>query len=89
MEGSFSGIAFSSSDSSGCFPTSSSRSSDGRSKVEKQSPENWKDAFRGLLFPVVFAVVVIVVGVVVVVVVTVVVVVVAVALLVVVVLGRT
>ena len=88
MEGCFSGIAFSSSVSSGRFPTSSSRSSDGRSKVEKQSPENWKDAFRGLLFPVVFAVVVIVVGVVVVVV-TVVVVVVAVALLVVVVLGRT
>ena len=39
MKGSCSGIAFSSSDSSGRFPTSSSRSSGGRSKVEKQSPK--------------------------------------------------
>ena len=39
MEGSCSGIAFSSSDSSGRFPTSSSPSSGGRSNVGKAIPE--------------------------------------------------
>ena len=39
MEGSFSGIACSSSDSSGRFPTSSSRSSGGSTSVEKAVPE--------------------------------------------------
>ena len=62
MEGSFSGIAFSSSDSSGRFPTRSSRSSGGRSQVGKSNPRNsvfaWKVAFRGLLFQVVIVVVV-------------------------------
>ena len=46
MEGSCSGIAFSSSDSSGRFPTSSSPSSGGRSKVEKQSPK-WRFRMEG------------------------------------------
>ena len=39
MEGSCSGIAFSSSDSSGRFPTSSSRSSGGSASVGKAIPE--------------------------------------------------
>ena len=39
MESSFSGIAFSSSDSSGRFPTSSSRSSGGSTIVGKAIPE--------------------------------------------------
>ena len=48
MEGSFSGMAFSSSDSSGRFPTSSSRSSGGRSNVEKQKRFRMEGSFSGI-----------------------------------------